>query len=65
MASSPTSSSCSSFAPPFAPPFAETSLKFSDLPVVTMRHKIIEKILENRVTLIIGETGCGNTFCLS
>ncbi|KAL0459689.1 UNVERIFIED_CONTAM: DExH-box ATP-dependent RNA helicase DExH8 [Sesamum latifolium] len=54
MASSPTSSSCSSF----APPFAETSSKFSDLPVVAMRNKIIEKILENRVTLIIGETGC-------
>ncbi|KAK4407009.1 DExH-box ATP-dependent RNA helicase DExH8 [Sesamum angolense] len=57
MASSPTSSSCSSF----APPFAETSSKFSDLPVVAMRNKIIEKILENRVTLIIGETGCGKS----
>ncbi|XP_011079666.1 DExH-box ATP-dependent RNA helicase DExH8 isoform X1 [Sesamum indicum] len=53
MASSPTSSSCSSF--------AETSSKFSDLPVVAMRNKIIEKILENRVTLIIGETGCGKS----
>ncbi|KAL0371451.1 UNVERIFIED_CONTAM: DExH-box ATP-dependent RNA helicase DExH8 [Sesamum angustifolium] len=57
MASYPTSSSCSSF----APPFAETSSKFSDLPVVAMRNKIIEKILENRVTLIIGETGCVGT----
>lgn len=35
---------------------------FSELPVVAMRKKIVEKILENRVTVILGETGCGNWF---
>ncbi|KAL8530954.1 hypothetical protein ACS0TY_007830 [Phlomoides rotata] len=34
---------------------------FSELPVVAMRNKIVEKILENRVTLIVGETGCGKS----
>ncbi|XP_051141557.1 DExH-box ATP-dependent RNA helicase DExH8 [Andrographis paniculata] len=34
---------------------------FSVLPVTAMRNKIIEKILENRVTLVIGETGCGKS----
>ncbi|KAI3449482.1 hypothetical protein Pfo_006147 [Paulownia fortunei] len=53
MASSPTSSSCSSF--------AASSSNFSELPVVAMRNKIVEKILENRVTLIVGETGCGKS----
>jgi HrpA-like RNA helicase len=33
---------------------------------MAMREKIVEKILENRVTLIVGETGCGtDTFSLS
>ncbi|KAF5190731.1 Atp-dependent rna helicase protein [Thalictrum thalictroides] len=34
---------------------------FSSLPVMALRSKIVEKILENRVTLIIGETGCGKS----
>ncbi|KAK6120201.1 hypothetical protein DH2020_046107 [Rehmannia glutinosa] len=46
MASTPTTSSCS--------PFAE-------LPVTAKRDEIVEKIMENRVTLIIGETGCGKS----
>ncbi|TXG63430.1 hypothetical protein EZV62_010424 [Acer yangbiense] len=37
------------------------SSEFSSLPVFSLREKIVEKILENRVTLIVGETGCGNT----
>ncbi|PIM99659.1 RNA helicase [Handroanthus impetiginosus] len=57
MASSPTSSSCSSSTSRF-PAF---SSKFSELPVVAMKDKIIEKITENRVTLIVGETGCGKS----
>lgn len=32
---------------------------FSSLPVVAMKERIVEKIMENRVTLIVGETGCG------
>jgi hypothetical protein len=57
---SPTSSCNSSHATPFS------SSKFSSLPVMAMREKIVEKILENRVTLIVGETGCGtDTFSLS
>lgn len=57
MASSPrpSSSSCSEFP---EPPASD----FSALPVTALRSKIVEKILENRVTLIIGETGCGNSF---
>lgn len=51
---SPTSSCNSSYSSPFS------SSKFSSLPVMAMREKIVEKILENRVTLIVGETGCGN-----
>ncbi|XP_042061602.1 DExH-box ATP-dependent RNA helicase DExH8-like isoform X3 [Salvia splendens] len=34
---------------------------FSELPVAAMRNKIVEKILENRVTFIVGETGCGKS----
>ncbi|XP_042034646.1 DExH-box ATP-dependent RNA helicase DExH8-like isoform X1 [Salvia splendens] len=34
---------------------------FSELPVAKMRNKIVEKILENRVTFIVGETGCGKS----
>lgn len=34
---------------------------FSELPVVAMRDRIVEKILENRVTVILGETGCGKS----
>ncbi|KAJ3693726.1 hypothetical protein LUZ60_009206 [Juncus effusus] len=31
------------------------------LPVMALREKIVEKIRENRVTLIVGETGCGKS----
>ncbi|XP_030948082.1 DExH-box ATP-dependent RNA helicase DExH8 [Quercus lobata] len=55
MASSPTSSCSSSYSSPFS------SSKFSSLPVMALREKIVEKILENRVTLIVGETGCGKS----
>ncbi|KAK9281663.1 hypothetical protein L1049_004566 [Liquidambar formosana] len=55
MASSPTSSTSSSYSSPFS------SSKFSSLPVMRLRDKIVEKILENRVTLIVGETGCGKS----
>ncbi|GFP85590.1 zinc finger CCCH domain-containing protein 31 [Phtheirospermum japonicum] len=50
MASPSASSSCSAFTSPF-----------SELPVSAMRDKIVEKIMGNRVTLIIGETGCGKS----
>ncbi|GFY98713.1 zinc finger (CCCH type) helicase family protein [Actinidia rufa] len=56
MASSPTSSSQSSHASPFS-----SSWKFTDLPVMALRDKIVEKVQENRVTLIVGETGCGKS----
>ncbi|KAK4273220.1 hypothetical protein QN277_021663 [Acacia crassicarpa] len=55
MASSPPSSptsSCSSFS---------SSPEFSSLPIMSLRKKIVEKIVENRVTLIVGETGCGKS----
>ncbi|XP_019441751.1 PREDICTED: DExH-box ATP-dependent RNA helicase DExH8 isoform X1 [Lupinus angustifolius] len=34
---------------------------FSTLPVMALRNKIVEKISQNRVTLIVGETGCGKS----
>ncbi|CAI9300282.1 unnamed protein product [Lactuca saligna] len=34
---------------------------FSNLPIMSLRSKIVEKIMENRVTLIVGETGCGKS----
>lgn len=34
---------------------------FSDLPIMALKGKIVQKILENRVTLIVGETGCGKS----
>ncbi|KAL5713084.1 RNA helicase [Ranunculus cassubicifolius] len=37
------------------------SPNFSSLPVMALKDKIVSKILENRVTLIIGETGCGKS----
>ncbi|GLU16850.1 hypothetical protein SLE2022_332590 [Rubroshorea leprosula] len=52
---SPTLSCSSSFSS--APP----SSKFGYLPVMAFKEKIVEKIMENRVTLIVGETGCGKS----
>ncbi|KAJ0979801.1 hypothetical protein J5N97_015275 [Dioscorea zingiberensis] len=46
-------SSSASAAPPFGLPHP--------LPVMAMRDKILEKIQQNRVTLIVGETGCGKS----
>lgn len=37
-------------APPRRPPLA----------VEALRDKIVEKVKANRVTLIVGDTGCGN-----
>lgn len=39
----------------------DSSADFSTLPVMALRKKIVEKIMENRVTLIVGETGCGKS----
>ncbi|XP_039160559.1 DExH-box ATP-dependent RNA helicase DExH8-like [Eucalyptus grandis] len=48
---SSSSSSCSS----------SHSSQFPPLPIMALRETIVEKILENRVTLIAGETGCGKS----
>lgn len=53
--SSPTSSSESLPLP---------SSNFASLPIMAMKRRIIEKILENRVTLIVGEPGCGTCVCV-
>ncbi|XP_021281215.1 DExH-box ATP-dependent RNA helicase DExH8 isoform X2 [Herrania umbratica] len=53
--SSPTASCSSSYTSSFP------SSKFSSLPVMALRERIVEKILKNRVTLIVGETGCGKS----
>lgn len=50
--------SSSSFSSPSDVDDAQSN--FSKLPIHSLKSKIVEKILENRVTLIIGETGCGN-----
>ncbi|XP_030481489.2 DExH-box ATP-dependent RNA helicase DExH8 [Cannabis sativa] len=55
--SSPSSSTCSSS-------YSSSSSiphHFSSLPVMAYREKIIEKVTENRVTLIVGDTGCGKS----
>ncbi|CAN1197989.1 DExH-box ATP-dependent RNA helicase DExH8 [Linum perenne] len=51
----PTSACNSSHSCPVSPsPFAA-------LPVTALKERIVEKIRENRVTLIVGETGCGKS----
>ncbi|XP_043710636.1 DExH-box ATP-dependent RNA helicase DExH8 [Telopea speciosissima] len=55
MASPPPSPCSSSYSTSFS------SSPFSSLPVMAFRDKIVEKILENRVTLIVGDTGCGKS----
>ncbi|MED6155531.1 hypothetical protein PIB30_006033 [Stylosanthes scabra] len=58
MASSSASSSsnnASSYTLPLSPS------NFSSLPVMAMKKKIVEKIMENRATLIVGEAGCGKS----
>ncbi|KAI3783173.1 hypothetical protein L2E82_13237 [Cichorium intybus] len=40
---------------------SSSSDNFSNLPIMSLRSKIVEKIMENRVTLIVGETGCGKS----
>uniref|UniRef100_A0A7N0U8I5 RNA helicase n=1 Tax=Kalanchoe fedtschenkoi TaxID=63787 RepID=A0A7N0U8I5_KALFE len=42
-------------------PEEPTADKFSSLPIMHLKQKIVEKIMENRVTLIVGETGCGKS----
>jgi hypothetical protein len=51
--------------PPPSPTPSLLQSSFSHLPVMSMRKKIVDKIQQNRVTLIIGETGCGITFSSS
>ncbi|CAH9081302.1 unnamed protein product [Cuscuta europaea] len=38
-----------------------SSSTFPTLPITAMRDKIVGKIMENRVTLIVGDTGCGKS----
>ncbi|KAK1420477.1 hypothetical protein QVD17_22104 [Tagetes erecta] len=38
-----------------------SSENFKNLPIMSLRSNIVEKIMENRVTLIVGETGCGKS----
>ncbi|XP_071718956.1 DExH-box ATP-dependent RNA helicase DExH8-like [Rutidosis leptorrhynchoides] len=40
---------------------SSSSENFKNLPIMSLRSKIVEKIMENRVTLIVGETGCGKS----
>ncbi|PWA77479.1 zinc finger CCCH domain-containing protein 4 [Artemisia annua] len=43
------------------PDTSSSSENFRNLPIMSLRSKIVEKIMENRVTLIVGETGCGKS----
>nr|GMD26792.1 zinc finger CCCH domain-containing protein 4 [Ipomoea batatas] len=62
MSTSPTSSHSSSLPEPFSSGSSSSSSSstFPPLPIAAMREKIVGKILENRVTLIVGDTGCGS-----
>ncbi|KAB5515886.1 hypothetical protein DKX38_026534 [Salix brachista] len=57
MGESPSSSSSRSSSR--SAPFPQSN--FASLPVMALKDKIVEKILENRVTLIVGDTGCGKS----
>ncbi|XP_019188715.1 PREDICTED: DExH-box ATP-dependent RNA helicase DExH8 [Ipomoea nil] len=63
MSTSPTSSHSSSLPEPFSSGSSSSSSSstFPPLPITAMREKIVGKILENRVTLIVGDTGCGKS----
>ncbi|KAL1542640.1 RNA helicase [Salvia divinorum] len=47
--------------PPTTSSLSAPQSSFSELPVAAMRNKIVEKVLANRVTFIVGETGCGKS----
>ncbi|KAD3068668.1 hypothetical protein R6Q59_017306 [Mikania micrantha] len=47
--------------PPSSSSSPSPSENFRNLPIMSLRSKIVEKIMENRVTLIVGETGCGKS----
>ncbi|XP_071699588.1 DExH-box ATP-dependent RNA helicase DExH8-like [Rutidosis leptorrhynchoides] len=53
------STSSSSSSSRMTVPSSSPSENFKNLPIMSLRSKIVEKIMENRVTLIVGETGCG------
>ncbi|KAG6606962.1 DExH-box ATP-dependent RNA helicase DExH8, partial [Cucurbita argyrosperma subsp. sororia] len=54
MASSSSSSSSSTL-------LSSSPFDFSALPVMSLKERIVEKIRKNRITLIVGETGCGKS----
>ncbi|KAL8100970.1 hypothetical protein AgCh_033010 [Apium graveolens] len=55
------SSSAPTYTPSSSSTYDDAQSNFRKLPIHSLKSKIVEKILENRVTLIIGETGCGKS----